>query len=205
MNKSRKVISKKSILNSSDFIWRIYVILFSIFFVFAAVVFRLFSLQVIANETYLEIAQNQHNMTAKIEADRGEVFLQDDKELYPLAVNRQFKMAYAVPRDIEDREYFTEKVSTILSLDRGEIANKVLDQDDPFEILKKKLSDEEVAKVKELNLKGLGLTSEIYRYYPAGELTSQVIGFVGSDGENRRGMYGIEAFWENELKGSSSI
>ena len=39
----------------------------------------------------------------------------------------------------------------------------------------------------------------VFRYYPAGVLASQTIGFVGSDGENFRGRYGIEAYWEEEF------
>lgn len=175
-----------------------------VLFVFLAtlvILARLYSLQVINRDTYRALADNQHKVTDKIEAQRGEVFLQDDDGLYPLAVNRQFQMAYAVPKEMEDREYAVLKLSDILGLEKEILRQKFSDTEDPFEIIKKKISDEELAKLKDSNIKGVHFLPEIYRYYPADELASQVVGFVGSNGEQTKGVYGIESFWEKELKG----
>jgi cell division protein FtsI/penicillin-binding protein 2 len=65
------------------------------------------------------------------------------------------------------------------------------------------LTDEEAQKLREENLSGIYLSPEDVRFYPAGDLASQVIGFVGSDGTETNGRYGIEAFWEKELKGET--
>jgi cell division protein FtsI/penicillin-binding protein 2 len=83
------------------------------------------------------------------------------------------------------------------------VKEKLSDPEDMFEILKRKVSEEEAEKIRKLDLQGVKITSETFRYYPGEELASHVVGFVGSDGEKLRGMYGIESFWEEDLKGEN--
>ena len=45
---------------------------------------------------------------------------------------------------------------------------------------------------------GINIDEDTKRYYPYNNLASQVIGFTGSDNQ---GLDGIEAIYENELKG----
>lgn len=205
MNRIRTVRNNKSETDINGKYWRIGMLVFSVFFALALVFFRLFSLQVVDSGTYSAMAEGQHKMKAEIEASRGEVFLNDEKELYPLAVNKQFLMAYAVPKEMENREEAAWRLAQTLGMDENFLKQKFSDQNDPFEILKKRLSDEEVAKIKELNLKGIKLMPEVYRYYPGDGLASQVVGFVGSTGDQTRGMYGVESFWENDLKGEGGL
>lgn len=182
---------------------RIHFLTFFVFFAALLIIARLYSLQVVANETYKALADNQHKITAEIEARRGEIFLKEGKELYPLAVNKQFQMLYAVPKEIQNADEISVKIASILGLEENYLKDKLSDDKDPFEIIKKKLSDEEIARIKELNFKGVYFSPEVYRYYPGDELASQVVGFVGSNGEGTRGVYGLESFWEKNLKGES--
>ena len=90
-----------------------------------------------------------------------------------------------------------------MGMERGQIENKLSDPEDMYEIVKKRISEDEVNRIRDLKLKGVRLMPEIYRYYPGEELASQIIGFVGSDGEKQIGRYGLEAYWEEELKGKN--
>lgn len=183
--------------------WRVSFL--AIFVVFAALVilFRLYSLQVVAYEKYLRIAENQHKIYQELAPERGEVFLSDGEGKYPLAVNRDLQMAYAVPRDIEDKEKNAILLATTLGVDEGMLKEKFSHPDDLFEIIKHKLAEEEVNKLNELAIPGIHLMPESFRYYPGGELASHLVGFVGSDGEKYVGRYGIESYWEKELKGEA--
>src|SRR4030042_999086 len=111
------------------------------------------------------------------------------------------QMAYAAPKEIVNKKETAEKISEILNLDGRAVEEKISDSEDMFEILKHKLADEEINKIKELKAAGIHLMPENFRFYPGGELASQLIGFVGSDGGEFRGMYGLEAYFEKELKG----
>ncbi|EKE16206.1 MAG: hypothetical protein ACD_11C00027G0006 [uncultured bacterium] len=201
MHKTRIVGKKRTPDGMFAKQWRVNLLAFFVFLMTLVILGRLFTLQIIDRDTYRALADNQHKVTDKIEAQRGEVFLQDDDGLYPLAVNKQFQMAYAVPKELEDREGAALKLADALGLDKEILKQKFSNPDDPFEIIKKKISDEELSKLKDLNMKGIHFLPEIYRYYPADELASQIVGFVGSNGEQTKGIYGIESFWEKELKG----
>ncbi|TSC94845.1 MAG: cell division protein FtsI (penicillin-binding protein 3) [Candidatus Berkelbacteria bacterium Athens1014_28] len=197
----RTVKNPASKSHSSE-MWRIYILTVVIFLVSGIIIARLYCLQVLAYENYSEIAQGQHQIFKELIPDRGEIFLKDKNEKrYPLAINRDYPMVYAVPREISDREKVAYALSSILNMDADMLRQKISDPNDVFEIIKHRLSDDEASKVREFNADGIKLIDESFRYYLGGELASQVIGFVGNDGETYRGRYGVEASWENELKG----
>ena len=51
------------------------------------------------------MADNQHSAFRDLVPKRGEVFLLDKNGTYPAAVNKDTKMAYAVPKEIEDPDF----------------------------------------------------------------------------------------------------
>lgn len=183
--------------------WRIHALVFFIFFAAICIVSKLSYLQISKHNMYAAIAENQHLKTAVLEANRGSIYLKDRDEPYPLAINQQLQMLYAVPREMKDRTNAGMKLAEITGLDENFLQEKLKNPDDMFEILKHKLSEEEVKKIRELKMPGIYLSSENFRYYPGGELASQLVGFVGSNGNENRGMYGLEAYLESELKGES--
>ncbi|NTV41136.1 MAG: penicillin-binding protein 2 [Candidatus Moranbacteria bacterium] len=203
MKKIRTIHPKIQQKKTSEKKWRLHGLAFFILFIACSIVVKLYFLQVLKYQNYVSLAENQHASTKDIVASRGEIFLQDETDTYPLAVNRQMQMAYAVPGELKELEDSVEKLSSILSLDRNFLKDKLNDQHDMFEILKHKLSEDEVIKIRESKLEGIYLTPESFRYYPGGELAAQLVGFVGSNGDRQKGMYGIESFWEDELRGTS--
>jgi cell division protein FtsI/penicillin-binding protein 2 len=203
MMNSIKQKTPRSAFSDRDF--RIYGLVFFILFAAVCILGKLYVLQIVRHSTYTAIAESQYGSTTTLLAKRGEIFLQDENELYPLAVNRELQMAYAVPREMKDRNGAVETLANILSLDKNFLADKLSDPNDMFEILKHKLSDDEVQKVKDAKIDGVYLSGESFRYYPAGELGAQVVGFVGSNGEQQRGMYGLEAYFEKQLSGQPGM
>jgi len=182
--------------------WRIYFLALLVFLSAAVIFFRLYSLQVAAYDVYRAIAQNQHYIFQKLIPKRGKIYLKDGDGLYPLAINREFKMAYAVPKEVKDKEKAIIGISSALDLEEDAIRKKLDDPEDMFEILKHRLTDEEISKIKELEISGVYFMPESFRYYPAAELAAQTVGFVGSDGREYKGRYGLEAYWEKELRGT---
>lgn len=183
---------------------RVRVLALVIFFVGAAVMTRLFFLQVVSHDKWVALAEDQHNAFSELVADRGEIYMNDGEEgRYPLAVNREYQMLYVVPKDVEEKDTVAVELSRIVGIDAGEIRDKLNAPDDPFEIIKKRLSDDEVKRIKELRLKGVALRPEKYRYYPAGELASQVVGFARLGENGGAGGYGVEASLDSKLQGES--
>jgi len=181
--------------------WRINALVFLFFIIIIVVAARLYALQVVAHEAYRELAEGQHSIFKKLVPKRGEIFLKDKNGLYPLAVNQETKLAYAVPKQVSDPQKTAELIAPILGLDENELKEKLNQPEDMYEVLKQRLSEEEIQKIKDLKLDGILFSDEDYRYYPSGSLASQVVGFVGWKENDFGGRYGVEAYFEKELKG----
>jgi len=185
-------------VNSSP---RISILAFFIFATAGIILGKLYFLQVVSYTSYRALADEQHSLFKKLIPKRGEIYLRDRNGLYPVALNRDIKMAYAVPKEIENAGDATDKVSRILGLDYGETYQKLNQPEDMYEVLKHKLSDEEAENIKNAKIKGIYLIDETFRYYPAGELASHVLGFVGWRDNEFGGRYGLEKYLDDKLRG----
>ncbi len=183
--------------------WRISALVLFIFLLSSILIGRLALLQVVRGSNYQAVAEGQRNVSSELPSDRGEIFLKDVNGLYPVAVNRQYSLAYAVPIDISDARKTAEKAGLLLGVSPEILEEKFLKKNDPFEIIRRRLSDEEVVKLREEHLSGIGLLPERYRFYPGGSLASQTIGFVGMSENESKGKYGIESSFEDELRGET--
>ena len=196
---NKKLDSSLSIKN-----WRIYSLVFFVIAVAFIIFFRLYFLQIISGKSFRDIAENQHKILEVLKPKRGEIYLKEGGgELYPLAINRDLQMAYLVPKEVDynKKDELAEEVSLILSLEKDFVIDKLSDPERMFEILKHRLNDEEVLRLKESNLSGIHFLPESVRFYPSGELASQLVGFVASDGDREVGRYGLEASFEDTLRG----
>ena len=163
---------------------------------------RFFYLAVIRHDFYVGKAKILNAVSGGI-APRGSIFL-TDKDTMPLAValNKEFPLVYAAPKDIENPEEIAKKLAPILKLDAAVIFEKISKKDDPYEILKKKVPDEIVDVVKAEKIKGIGIEDETLRYYPQGLFLAQTLGFLGFGKNGQGGQYGLEEYYNRELFGS---
>lgn len=203
MLKKRKVSSGKNKEFGSAVDLRLRLLLVVIFLAATAVSVRLYVLQVAAHEQYVGLAEQQRLISTELEPERGEIFLRDEGDPYPVATNREYPTVFIVPREIADPHAVEEAIVDIFRMDRGEIREKIARKDDLYEVVRRKASDVEATRVRSAGLKGLYLQSKQYRYYPAGDLASQLVGFVGAQDDAYLGRYGVEAAWENFLRGSA--
>lgn len=172
--------------------------------VLCVVIGRLYFLQVFAYEKYADLALRQHTVEKNITAFRGEIFLKNKNEQYPLGVNREYFLAYVSPRDIPDEQLgdAARTMAQVLHIDQNMVREKLDKRDDIHEILKRKIEREEKEIIESQKIQGLYFMPEYYRFYPGGTLASHVVGFVGSNGEQYVGRYGIESYFDDELRGN---
>lgn len=185
--------------------WRLYFFRGALFFGGLLIIGRLYLLQVVGREKWVAMAEEQHMVARALQAERGGIVLRDGELTYPVAVNREYKLAYVIPQLVDDVPGTAVALSAVLGVDENMVRERLSDRSDPFEVIKKKITPEEEARLKELRLKGVSLLPEIYRYYPAGELASKVIGFAGPSETGETGIYGVEAAWNSELHGRNGI
>lgn len=203
--KNKKYTTTKNSAKNDRVLWSRTSIIFLILgCIFLVIIARLVFVQVFGYEKYSSLAFRQHTVEKNITSFRGEIFLKNKEDVYPLGVNREYFMAYVSPRDISDDNIATaaHQIAQELQLDEGMILQKLAKRHDVHEELKHKLTREEKEQIEQKNIKGLYFLPEYFRFYPGGSLASHVIGFVGSDGASYRGRYGIEAFFDEELRGN---
>ncbi|MBU0731311.1 penicillin-binding protein 2 [Patescibacteria group bacterium] len=180
-------------------------IIFGVFIIATAViVLRLFQLQIIEHGFYETLAEGQHELYEKLVPDRGEIYVQDpyaEDGLYAIASNQPRYLVYAEPKRIEDPEDAAERLSPLLNIEKDELIKKFSDPEDPYEPLKKRMSEMEVEAIQELDVKGIGYQEELWRYYPEAECTSHLTGFLGLVEDMQKGQYGLEGYFEDTLSG----
>ncbi|MDD3284475.1 MAG: penicillin-binding protein 2 [Patescibacteria group bacterium] len=180
---------------------RLQFIFLGVIVLFVFIVLKLFYLQIVQNKYYLVKAKAQHSFVADIKPKRGEIFLRNNDKSYPLVINKVYFDLYAIPNIVENPQDLSKKLSEILGIEEEILNGRLSKKDDIYEPIKNKLTDEEYQRVNELNSKGLGFIKENYRHYPDGPVGSHIVGFVGYKDDKLVGSYGLEGYWENELKG----
>jgi len=169
-----------------------------------AVAIRVGWLQIYRYGFYAALAEDQHQLSQQLLPTRGEILVHDDQSTsgtYPLATNRTLHFLYAVPQRISDPVATAEALRNKVSLPYEDLLQRLSKENDLYEPIEHNVTDERQADIAALRLAGIEFSDETSRYYPEKEIGSQVLGFVGFDGDKRVGRYGIEGSLETILAG----
>ena len=165
-------------------------------FFFAITSARAFYLQVIKKEQLVRLAEKQHQKIVALTPARGSIY---DRNSAPLAVSIEMDSCYAEPRNIDNIAETAAKLAPYLGMTREAVANK-LNGSRNFAWLQRRMSPDQVQKIKALDIDGIGFVKETKRFYPNGEVAGHVIGFTGLDPD---GLEGIELKYNSTILGSS--
>lgn len=166
-----------------------------------AITGRLFWLQIMRHQDYVERAQKQQQRTFEVAPRRGILY---DRNLHELAMTVQVDSVYAVPLEMDDRAAVAHALAPIVHTDpedgqtsEEQIANR-LKAGRGFAWVARRVTPEVAQKVKALNLKGIYFQKEFQRFYPDNQIAAQVLGYVGVDDT---GLGGLEQKFEPQLHG----
>lgn len=187
----------------------------AIFFLVLAIwiVVRLFMLQIVQHDYYALFALNSHEIYQRLHPDRGRIYFKDSRTKieYPAAVNKEFFIVYANPREISPEETATTSVQVGALLgqtpeEQKTTLAKLSNHSDSYAVIAKKVPSDVADRLTAATLKGIYATGVSMRYYPEGALAGAVLGFTGSDSAgNIVGRYGIEGYWEKKLAGKGGF
>ena len=178
--------------------------LFIIFIIFIALIARIAYLQLIEGNKLKQMAYEQQSIDRNINPKRGTIYDATGKNI--LAVSSTVETITVNPVNIskENKEKVAKKLSDLFSLDYEKNLKKVSKRSSIETIVKKvekEKTDELRIWMKENNITtGINIDEDTKRYYPYNNLASHVIGFCGADNQ---GLDGIEAKYEEILKGMS--
>lgn len=170
--------------------------------IFLGLATRVGYIQFFEGEKLQQMAYLQQTLNRNINPKRGTIY--DSSGKVALATSSSVETITVNPVNIPSSE--KEKVATELT----QLFN--LKYEDVLKKVSKKTAIETIAKkvdknqTKELRLwmetnnitSGINIDEDTKRFYPYNNLASQIIGFCGSDNQ---GLAGIEAKYDNELKG----
>lgn len=161
---------------------------------------RLYFLQIINHEVYIQKGDKQYSSTSKKVFDRGTIFFQNkDGSLVSAATLKSGFLVAINPQILKDPESVYEKVNAIVPIEREVFMAKALKKSDPYEELAQKVDIEVGEKINALKISGLQAYKERWRFYPGGATASRVVGLLGYKGDEYAGRYGLERQYENNL------
>jgi len=172
------------------------------FFICIALVLlaRLYVVQIIDGDEYTQHALGQYIETSPTAEDRGSIFFTDkDGNLVASAVMQKGWRVAIRPSDIVDAEATYAALNAIVPIDRERFSTSVAKQNDPYEEIAFRVSNEDVVTIRALELPGVIFSEDRWRVYPAEKLAAHAIGFWGFAGDVRRGVYGLEKYFDDTL------
>jgi penicillin-binding protein 2 len=183
------------------------------------IILRLWELQILNNEKYKSLSENNRIRTLTINAPRGIIY---DRNKKVLVSSRPSFNLTLTPEGIQNLDNLFSLCQNHLGLSREEIKKKIkFSYLEKGIILKRDVPHSELAFIEEhrLDLPGIGFQIEPMREYLYGPLAAHVVGYLGEISEKQLkarkntdgalyqlgdliGQYGLEREFEDYLRGN---
>lgn len=175
---------------------------FGVLAVMAVIVARLFFIQIVQHDYWVERAAAQQMMQYTLRAERGEIYMMDGDEPVAVVMNATVYTVIVDPM-LTDPEEAKEKLTPILGEKRTAewddvFANRAL----RYYIVGKNVERKAAEQIAEAEVDGVWLQASTKRVYPEGDLAATLLGFVNADGV---GQYGVEGALNGKLTGKDGI
>ena len=187
---------------------RMWVVLFALMLLLGVVSARLFYLQVLHADRFIQLAQEQSQGNLLTLPVRGKIF---DRNLKPLAESIDTKSVVMAASKFDPDSEALQKVSNALGIDLAKV-NPATSQHTRLTYLKRQLTPEELTGMREVSSQEALRGSEVFlipdtkRFYPQQKLASHILGFTGLDdkGYDNHGLEGIEFYYDQYLRGHAA-
>ncbi|MGB0082509.1 MAG: penicillin-binding transpeptidase domain-containing protein [Terracidiphilus sp.] len=166
---------------------------------------RLFWLQIVRHQDFVERAAKQQQRTFEVAPRRGILY---DRNLRELAMTVLADSIYADPSEITDKPAAARTLAALVHTDPED----ALTTDDQitarlnaghnFAWIARRVTPQVAANVKALNMKGIYFQKEFQRFYPDSQIAAQVLGYVGVDDN---GLGGLEEKFNSDLHGQPGL
>ena len=176
---------------------RLVVLLIVMTLALAGVGTRLVVLQIGDHQAFAAQGLDQRVHPIDLPAERGAIV---DRTGVPLALTLEARDVYADPRYVTDPIGEAATIARILHLRPRKVERLLRTPDATFVYLGRQIDAEVADRLEARGLPGIGFLDVPKRYYPAGQLAPQVLGFVGVDAT---GLAGLEFEYQDELAGTA--
>jgi cell division protein FtsI (penicillin-binding protein 3) len=193
--------------NSLYYRWRFMLVLGALGLVFASLICRAAYIQVFKSESLTAQGDMRSIRTQSSQTQRGSIMDRNGNEL---AVSVPVQAIYADPKRVVDSQSLSQKrkwqaLAEVLEMDLRELQEKVANPQKRFVYLKRQVSPAIGQYIQELKLPGVYLKPESRRFYPAGEVSSHLVGFTDIDDQGQEGIERSYNDWLTGLDGKRQV
>lgn len=161
---------------------------------------RLYQLQVLRTEAYQEQAESQYVHTVRDLYSRGSIFMTTvEGERVSAATIQSGYLLSIDPARLDDPENVYTKLNEIVPLEHDVFIERASRTSRRYQEIAQRVSEQNAEKIEALNLTGVQLYRNQWRYYPGKSLEARTFGFVGYTEDKLSGLYGLERYYDNVL------
>jgi cell division protein FtsI/penicillin-binding protein 2 len=184
----------------SHFITRIRLISICIFLFGLILIGKLYMLQIVDSDIYVQKADRQYLSSGGNVFDRGTIFFQNKDGSLLSAATLQSGFTVAInPGILKNPESVYTSLNAILPTDHDSFIAKATKPNDAYEEIATKVPNDVGQKISALNITGLNVYTDRWRFYPGGQTAAQTLGILGYQGDTLAGRYGLERQYDNVL------
>jgi cell division protein FtsI (penicillin-binding protein 3) len=158
-------------------------------------------LQRIDNAFLQEQGSARYSREIDVPAHRGRIL---DRFGDPLAVSTPVKAIWAWPDQVEATPEQRRALAAVLDMAPAAL-NQKLAQGGDFVYVKKPVAPEVADRAAALKIKGVHDENEYWRYYPGGDVMSQIVGFTGDHDIGQEGLELAQQSWLGGKPGSRRV
>ena len=168
---------------------------------FTLLIVRLYYVQILHRETYRAMGENQYVHTVRNLFNRGSIYFttKDGEKVSAATVKSGYLLAID-PTKIQDIEATYTALSGVIPIDHDMFFERAGRTDRIYQEIEQTVDDEHADTITALDLPGVRLYRNQWRYYPGKSLSARTVGFIGYDEDTLVGKYGLERFYEDTLK-----
>ena len=152
---------------------------------FLTLIFRAFYLQSLDKKFLQSKGNATSTRVISLYADRGKI---TDRNGDILAISSPVESVWVNPPNVKITKDQKLELENILKLSANEVDQKLLNNKKEFIYLKRQISPEDARRLQALKIPGVFFQKEFKRFYPAADITANLVGFTNLDNIGQEGI-----------------
>lgn len=162
---------------------------------------RLYFVQVVKGEEFALRAERQYVSSSQELFDRGSIFFtrKDGTLISAATLTNGFLLAINPDALTNPEKAYDALALVVPDLDRAAFLEAASQQDDAYEVIRRRLSDDDGRAIDAKDIPGVIVERERWRSYPSGH-AAQSVGIIAYDNDNTiAGRFGLERYYNDVL------
>ncbi len=193
----------KQVSRTTNYVFRRYVVLGIFLLAMMGLLWRALDMQVLNQTFFQQQGDARHLRVVTTPAHRGDIY---DRNGEPLAISTPVDSIWANPGELLEAQEKLPQLASLLSMDAKALLARVKkNAQREFMYVRRHIEPALGEQVRAGAFPGVYLQREYKRYYPAGEVTSHVLGFANVDDQGQEGLELAFNDWLTGREGSKRV